>query len=223
MSSTTARIKINEKHFETIVDMDKAISFKKTGVGNDFLEADTIFSDSKKGNVASQDDLTSCFKTTDTQEIAEKIVKDGEILVGQEHRNAEQDKKFNQVVEFLVKNAINPQTQNPHTAERIKSALKQASVNIKNIPVEQQIKDITSAISSILPITIKTRKIKITTPAIHTGKVYGLLNQYKEKENWLENGDLEVVANIPSGILIDFYAQLNSMTHGSALTEEIKE
>jgi ribosome maturation protein Sdo1 len=28
---------------------------------------------------------------------------------------------------------------------------------------------------------------------------------------------------IPSGIIIDFYDKLNSITHGSALTEEIKE
>jgi len=223
MGQTIARIKSNGKHFEIIVDLDKALEFKKTGAGNDFLEADTIFTDSKKGNVASKDDLNSCFKTTDVQAIAEKIVKDGEVLVSQEHRDAEQDKKLNQIIDFLTRNAVDPQTGNPHTAERIKGALNQASINIKNTPIEQQIKDIVTALSTILPIKIKTRKIKITVPATHTGRAYGIFSQYKEKENWLGNGDLEIIANIPSGILIDFYDQLNSVTHGSALTEEIKE
>ena len=47
--------------------------------------------------------------------------------------------------------------------------------------------------------------------------------QYKEEENWLDNGDLQVIASVPSGIIIDFYDKLNSVTHGAALTEEIKE
>ena len=53
--------------------------------------------------------------------------------------------------------------------------------------------------------------------------MYGLVAQYKEKENWLNDGSLEVIVNVPAGIVIDFYDKLNSITHGSALTEEIKE
>jgi len=45
----------------------------------------------------------------------------------------------------------------------------------------------------------------IKIPAEHTGKVYGLVQEYKEKENWLSNGDLEVVVNIPVGLQEDFY------------------
>ena len=88
---------------------------------------------------------------------------------------------------------------------------------------KSEIQDIVKEISTIIPIKIETKKIKITIPAVHTGKVYGLINQYKEEENWLSNGDLEVTLKIPSGIIMDFYDKLNSMTHGSALTEEIKE
>ena len=123
----------------------------------------------------------------------------------------------------MVSNAVDPQTGNPHTAERIRSALEQAHVNIKNVSVENQIKDIVEQINKIIPIKIETKKVKITIPAIHTGKVYGLVNQYKESENWLSNGDLEIVVNVPAGILMDFYDKLNSATHGSALTEEMKE
>ena len=49
-----------------------------------------------------------------------------------------------------------------------------------------------------------------------------MINQYKKEEKWLDNGDLEVIVNVPAGLVMDFYDKLNSVTHGSALTEEIK-
>ena len=58
---------------------------------------------------------------------------------------------------------------------------------------------------------------------MHTGKAYGLLAEYKEKEEWLSNGDLQITLNIPVGIQMEFYDKLNSITHGSAITEEINE
>jgi len=221
--NTTARIKKAGKHFEILVDLDKALAFKKGEGANDFLEADFIFSDAKKGEKASGSDLKEVFGTEDVYEIAGKIVKEGEVLVTQEHRDEEQEKKFKQIVEFLSKNSVDPQTGNPHTSERIKSVLEQAHVNIKNIPIEKQIGEIIEKINSILPIKIETKKVKIVVPAIHTGKVYGIINEYKEKEQWLNNGDLEVVVNIPAGMIMDFYDKLNSVTHGSAVTEEVKD
>jgi len=223
MTNTLARIKQKGKHFEIIVDLDKALSFKKGEPINDFLEGNEIFSDSKKGMKAPVSDLKESFGTDNIQEIAEKIVKSGEVLLTQDHRDEEKEKKYKQVIDFLVNNSIDPQTSNPITGDRIKSALEQAHINIKNIPIENQITDIVEKINKIIPIKIETKKVKMTIPAIHTGKIYGLVNQYKEKENWLSNGDLEVIINVPSGIIIDFYDKLNSATHGSVLTEEIKE
>ncbi len=222
MVSTLARLKRAGKHFEIRVDLDDALKFKKGET--DFLEVegDMIFTDSKKGERASNQDLELAFDTTDINEIAKKIVKNGEVQTTQEHRNAEQEKKFKQVVNFLTTNAIDPKTGNPHTSERIKNALEQSHINIKNIPVENQIKDILGKISAVIPIKLDTKKVKVTIPAIHTGKAYGAITQYKESENWLPDGSLEVIVAVPSGIIIDFYDKLNNVTHGSALTEEIK-
>jgi|SRR3989344_363346 len=222
MTSTLARIKKAGKHFEIMVDTDNALKVKK-GLSN-FVEAegDRIFTDVKKGNAAPSADLMAAFGTTDVAQIAVMIVKGGEVQVNQEHRDAEYDKKIKQVVDFLVTNAIEPKSGHPHTPERIKLALEQAHVNVKNGPIEGQIPEIMEAISSIIPIRIETRKVRITIPAMHTGKAYGVVSQYKENENWKDNGDLEVVVSVPAGILIDFYDKLNSVTHGSALTEEIK-
>ena len=223
MTQTLARIKKAGKNFEIIVDLDEALKFKKGNSSFIDAEGDKIFTDSKKGQVPSTEDLQEAFGTTDKQEIIKTIVKSGEIQTTQEHRNAEQEQKFKQVIDFLSRNAIDPQTRNPHTPERIKSALEQAHINIKNIPIENQIKEIVEEISKIIPIKLETKKIKISIPAIHTGRAYGVVGQYKEDENWMQNGDLQVIVNVPSGIVMDFYDKLNSVTHGSALTAEVKE
>jgi len=223
MTQTTARIKKSGKHFEILVDLDDALKFKKGEISEIDVEGDRIFSDIKQGKVPSTKDLDDAFGTTDVSEVAQRIIREGEVLTTQEHRDAEQEKKFKQVVDFLVNNAVDPQTGHPHTAERIKSSLEQAHVNIKNVPIENQIKEIIESLTKVLPIKIETKKVKITVPAIQTGKVYGLVNQYKEQENWLNDGSLEVIVNIPAGIIMDFYDKLNSMTHGSAVTEEVRE
>jgi ribosome maturation protein SDO1 len=223
MTITTARIKQKGKHFEVIVDLDEALKFKKGLVANFEAENDRVFTNSKRGEVASNSDLESCFGTTNTSEIAKKIVKDGEVLVSQDYRDEEKEKKLKQIVDFLSKNTINPQTGNPHTPERIHKALEEAHTNIKNTPIDSQIKEILEEISKIIPIKIETKRIKVKIPAIHTGKVYSIIAQYKEEENWLNDGSLEVIISIPAGMVMDFYDKLNSATHGSAITEEIKD
>ena len=224
MTSTLARIKKAGKHFEIIVDMDKAIAYKKgQGKVGDFLESTFIFSDTKKGFKAADKDMEEAFGTTDVETIAGKIVKDGEVQVSVEHRNDEKELKIKQVVDFLSKNASDPRSGKPYTPDKIKTAMHEAHVNIKNTPIEQQIKEIVDALSLIIPIKLETKRFKITIPAIHTGKVYGVIGQYKESEDWLDNGDLAVVSKVPAGLVMDFFDKLNSVTHGSALTEEIKE
>lgn len=222
MTQTTARIRRGSKHFEILVDMEDALKFKK-GNGQVILETDKIFLNAKKGDLASREDLEKNFETTDIQKIAETIVKNGEVEVTQEQRSAEQEAKFKQVVDFFSRNAIDPQSGNPLTPERIKNALEQSHIQIKNTSIENQIPEIFDKLSRILPIKIETKKIKITIPAIYTGHAYGLVQQYKDSEDWKNNGDLEVVVKIPAGIILDFYDKLNSITHGSVLTEEIKE
>ena len=223
MTQTLARIKKTGKNFEILVNLDDALKFKKGEISFIEAEGNKIFTDSKKGQVPSSDDLNKAFGTTDTNEIIKTIVKSGEVQLTQEHRDAEQEQKFKQVINFLATNAIDPQTKNPHTPERIKNALEQSHINIKNVPIENQIKEIITEISKIIPIKLETKKVKVIIPAIYTGKAYGVVSQYKEEEKWLDNGDLEIIVSVPSGIVMDFYDKLNSVTHGAALTEDIKE
>lgn len=222
MTETTARLRKAGMDFEILVDLDEALKFKKGESAFLSIGGDRIFRDLKKGNLASKSDLEIAFKTSDVDEVGKIIVKQGDVLTDQLHRDEEKEKKFKQVIDFLSRNAIDPKSGNPITPDRIRLALEQSHVIVKNTPIDSQIPEILEKISSVIPIKIETKKIRIIVPAIQTGKVYGLLSQYKEKENWMNDGSLEAVVSIPAGLTLDFYDKLNSLTHGSALTEEIR-
>ena len=83
--------------------------------------------------------------------------------------------------------------------------------------------EILEQLSKVIPIKIEVKRVKVIIPAMHTGKAYGVISTYKETENWLNDGSLEVVVKVPAGMIMDFYDKLNSITHGSALSEELKE
>lgn len=224
MAQTTARIKKNGKNFEIMVDLDKAVSFRKGDESaSDFFDGDAIFSDAKKGERVSGSDLKSAFGTEDVDEVAKVIVKDGEVLLTQDYRDEEKDQKMNQAVNYFVTNAVDSQTGQPFTEDRIRTALKEAGVNLKNVPVEDQAMEILEKLSKIVPIKLETKKVKLVIPAAYTGGAYGVINPYKEDEKWLDNGDLEVTVAVPSGALFGFYDKLNSITHGACVSEEVNE
>lgn len=225
MGDTVARLRVGSLIFETMVDLDNALKFKK-GMPvsiNDIIRDQTVYMDLKKGLKAGSGDLKKSFGTDNFEEVVAKIVKKGEVEVTQEHRDAETDRRRKQIVDFLIKNAVDSRTNRPFTPDMIENALNQSGVKIENKAFEGQINDILEKLRKILPIKIETKKLLIRIPAEHTGRVYGIIQEYKEKENWLNDGSLEVVLNLPIGLQSDFYDKLNSITHGSAITKEIKE
>ena len=224
MSNVEARIKIKGKQFEILVDLDKALQMKK-GVNvsiENVLAIDEIFYDVKKGLKISNADLVNFFGTEDKREAAKKIIMNGEIQLPAEYRAKLQEDKVKQVVDFLSKNAIDPSTGKPHSLTRIQDAVEKSGVKIDNKPIQEQIPKILEEVRKILPIKIETKKIKLRIPAIYTGHVYSLIKEYKEKEEWLNNGDLEVIINLPAGLQIEFYDKLNHACHGNVISEEIK-
>ncbi len=224
MPNVPAKLSIKGKRYEILVDVDGAILVrqgKPVSMAN-VVVSECVFHDMKKGLRASEKDLTADFGTGEIGVIAERIIKNGEVNIPQEYRDSERENKIKQVIDFLSKNAMDPATGKPHTPARIKSAIESAGVSLDNRPVEEQISKVLDKIRPIIPIKIETKKLSIMIPAIHTGKVYGLITEYKEKEEWLNNGDLNVVINLPAGMQMSFYDKLNAVTHGSAIVKELK-
>ena len=221
MPNVEARIRIKEKHYEIMVDLDEALKIKNNQ-GNiaSALQSNQIYYNLKEGNIASKSDLQTAFGTSDVFKVAEQIIKRGEVQKTQEYRNTEKEKKVKQVVDLILRNATD-QHGRPYTEERLRTAINEIHFSFDNSPVEKQMNSVIAKLKEIIPIKIETKRIKLTIPARYTGQVYGLLQENKESEEWLSNGNLQAVMNIPAGLLMDFYDKLNSITHGAVQSEEI--
>ncbi len=217
-----ARIKAKGKEYEISVDFDEAMRIKQ-GSGNvmSALNGNSVYLDAKKGNVAPNSELIAAFGTSDVFVIAERILKYGEIQKPQEFREAEREAKIKRVIDLIVRNAVD-QHGRPYTEDRIRKAIHEAHYNFDNRTAEQQMAEVLEKIKTVIPIKIETKKIRLRIPARFSGQIYGLLKDYKESEEWMPNGDLQVVMNIPSGMQLDFYDKLNGITHGAVVSEELK-
>jgi ribosome maturation protein SDO1 len=222
MVQTTARVKKGGKHFEVLVDLDEAMKVRKDeGNINAAVLTDAIFHNLKSGEHAGVREMEEAFDSSDFVTVAEKIIKEGEVVRTAESMKGEHDKMYKQVVDFLVRNAVSPEGR-PYTPDRIMKALGEAHVNVKNKPVESQVSEIIDQLSRVLPLKIETKKVRLIVPALHTGKAYGIVKEFMISEDWKNNGDLEVVVEVPAGLVMDFYDKVNSATHGSVMSEEVK-
>lgn len=221
MVYVTARKKVKGLQYEISVDFDEAMKLKD-GSGNisSALNSNAIFTDLNKGMKASNNELDNAFGTSDLYEVAEKIIKDGEVQKPQEFRDAEKEARIKKVVDLILKNAVD-QHGKPYTEDRIKRAIEEIHYNFDNRPADQQMMEVVEKLKPIIPISVHLKKLKIKIPARFTGQVYGLLKDYKQSEEWLANGDLEAIVNVPAGMQIDFYDKLNGVTHGSVHSEEV--
>ncbi len=221
-----ARLKKNGKDFEILVDCDKALEFKK-GKGNvdDVVAVDSIFKDVKKGEHAKEHDLQEIFNTTDFKKIAEIIIKEGEIQVTKEHMGKEREEKFKKIVGIIHRNAVDPKTGLPHPPLRIENAMKEAKVNIDDTKTaEQQVENILEKLRPIIPVKFELHELELIIPNKYAGSSYHVLKKYGKllKENWLGNGDLKVLIEIPGGIQDDFFSELNKVCHGEVESKQVK-
>jgi len=219
MPQVLARIKKTGKEFEILVDLDSALAFKKNKTGSN----QNILSDSKKGVHAPSKDLEKSFGSTDIFKIAEEIILHGEVQLPIEYRKKEREEKYKRVVDILSKTCIDPKTGLPHTPSRILSALEYAGINIAdNRSVEEQIPEIIEKLLPIIPLKYEIKKILVKIPPIYVAQAYSLLKNYKEKEEWLNDGSLSCVISIPAALQSEFYSKLNHITHGNSITQELK-
>ena len=220
---TTARITKQGKHYEILVDLEEALKVKKgEGNINSAVLTDAIFHNLKSGEHASVDDLEKNFGTGDPTEVAEKIIKSGEVVKTTESLNKEQEQKYKQVVDILVRSAVGPEGR-PYTPDRIMKALHEAHINVKNKPIDEQLGEIIDHLRKVLPLQIESKRVKLRIPVLCAAKAYGVVKEYIKEEAWQNNGDLDCVVEVPTALIMDFYDRLNNMTHGSVISEEIKK
>lgn len=211
-----ARYSKNKKNFEILVDCEKAMDFKKGKISDvrEVLLAFEVFKNAKTGERAG--DLKETFGTDDIYEIAEKIIKHGEIQLSAEYRRKVMEEKKKEIISLIAKNAIDPKTNMPIPPKRIELAMEQAGVRIDPfLPAEEQVKDVVDAICTIMPIRVEERRFYFKIPAKYTGKVFNILKLGRiVKEEWKSDGSLEVEVQISVSAQDELLEKLNKLTRG---------
>jgi ribosome maturation protein SDO1 len=219
-----ARLEKDGTKFEVLVDPDGA---QKMRDGQEvdlpsILAAEEIFKDSKKGDRAADENIKKAFGTSDILEVAKQIVLHGEIQLTTDQRKRMQEAKRMQIVAYIARNAINPQTKAPHPPARIELAMKEAKCSIDPFkPVEVQVKDILDKLRPLIPIRFEKVKVAIRMSGEDYGKTYSDLKGIGTiiNEEWQANGNWIGIIEIPGGLQGELVEKLNKKTKGKVETK----
>ncbi|MBD3202871.1 ribosome assembly factor SBDS [Candidatus Woesearchaeota archaeon] len=223
-----AKIKKGGQTFEVIIDPDKIIEFKekKKVETREILRYEKIFSDAKKGFLASEKDLKSIFGTSDPIQVGKNILDKGEIQFTQEYRDKIRKEKKKRIIDIITRNAIDPQTKLPHPKTRIEAAFEEANIKIDEIKdAESQVDDIVTDLRPIIPIKFSKKEIQIKIGPKHAPKAYSVVDRMAKIkfDNWQTDGSWVCNVEIPAGIQNEFFDKLNKLTHGEIESKVISE
>jgi ribosome maturation protein SDO1 len=217
--ATVARLESHGERFEILVDPNQA-ALVRQGQNveiEDVVAALNVFGNSSKATRASDEALMKVFHTTDFETVARRIIEKGEIHLTSDQRKHMVEEKRRQVVTFIARNAVNPQTGHPHPPHRIEMAMEEARVNIDPFKhLDEQVKETVKALRPLLPIRFEELRLAIKIPGDFAAKAYGDIaaGSTMEKDEWLKDGSWVCVVRIPAGIQIEFYDLINKLTKG---------
>jgi len=217
--SVVARLESFGERFEILVDPEKAALVRQGQPVEieDVVAALNVFGNSSKATRASDEALMKVFHTTDFNTVARKIIEKGEIHLTADQRKQMIEEKRRQVVNFIARNSVNPQTGHPHPAHRIEMAMEEARVNIDPFKhLDEQVKETVKALRPLLPIRFEELRLAIKIPPENAARAYGDIAaaSVMEKDEWLKDGSWVCVVRIPAGIQVEFYDLINKLSKG---------
>lgn len=212
--------------FEIVIDPEKAIAARhgKADI-REAVRVPKVFSDAKKGMLASEQRMQAVFGTAEPLEVARQIINDGDIQVTAEYRAQLREQKRRQVIEFVRRNGVDPRTHTPHPAARIEAAMDEAKVRIDEFkPADAQVHDVIKALRPILPIKFETKEIELVIPAQYASKAYSVIKQFGKllADQWQNDGSWKGTLEIPGGLEQELYDKLNALTHGEVIAKVLK-
>lgn len=226
--AVVARLESHAERFELLVDPDEASRFKQGEPIEieDIVAALNIFENASRGDRASDETLQKVFGTLDFPTIAKKIIEKGEIhLTSEQRRHLIADKR-KQVVNFIARNAVNPQTGYPHPPTRIEMAMEEARVNIDPFRhLDELVKDTMKALRPLIPIRFEELRLAVKIPPDYAAKAYPEIQSGSviEKDEWQRDGSWVCVVRIPAGIQNEFYTTINRVTKGEGEVKKLNQ
>lgn len=217
--AVVARWVVGGNHFEVLVD-PLAVQAVKNGTEIDLekrLRQDCIYKDAKKGDKISDEFLLKQFNTTDVVAIAKQIILLGEVQITTDQRRAMTETKRRQIVDFIARNAINPQTGAPHPAARISAALDEAKFHVDPFKDEEtQAKEALDKLRPLIPIRLEHVKVRVRVQAAMYPKIISDIKALGHilEEEWGTDGSWTGVVDIPGGAQADLQERLKGKTKG---------
>ena len=224
---TTVKLSIAGDHFEILVNPDSALSFKqgRNVEPSAVIAVDEVYSDSRKGLRASSEKLKQHFGTDDHARAALEVLRRGELNLTQDQRKKLTDEKRKAIVAAISKNFVDPRTLVPHPPTRIEQAMQEARISVDPFQdPNEQMKGVVDALRTILPLKSEKIKLQVKVAAQYTGQAIGVLKSFGEilKEDWLADGTLSAIVEIPAGGQPGLLDRLGSTTKGAAQVAVVK-
>jgi ribosome maturation protein SDO1 len=226
--AVVARLESHGERFELLVDPTQAGRFRHGEELDleDVVAALNIFENASRAERASDEALMKAFHTTVFEEVAPQIIRKGEIHLTSEQRRQMIADKRRQVVAFIARNAVNPQTGLPHPPQRIEMAMEEARVNVDPFRhLDELVKDTIKALRPILPIRFEELRLAVRIPAENAARAYADIAAAAtiEQDEWQRDGSWICVVRIPAGIQNDFYSLVNRLGKGDAEVRKLKQ
>lgn len=226
-SINVARLKKGSETFEVVIHPELALQFRKSQTPpiNEVVVYPKVFSDARKGMLASETRMQVVFGTSDALEVATHIVTKGDVNLTAEYKHQLQEQKTRRVIELIHRSGVDPKTKLPHPITRIEAAMKEAKAHIDAFrPAEMQVSDVLKMLRPILPIKFVVKEIEVTLPGAVASKAYPVVKQFGKllQESWNNDGSWRGVLEVPGGMEQDLYDRLNKIAHGEVSAKVLR-
>ncbi|ABK78160.1 exosome complex subunit [Cenarchaeum symbiosum A] len=224
VDTTVVKFSHEGDKFEIIVKPDPALDYK-LGRKKDLssvLVSDEIYSDSSKGTKPPDEKLEKAFGTTDPAKIAEIILLKGDFNLTTDQRRRMVEEKRRQIIEYIAKTFVDPRSHLPHPPLRIEQAMKDGKVSVDpHKDAAEQAKGIVEKLRGIIALKSENLDLEITIPAQYAAQSYSVLKSVGslKSEEWLQNGSLKAILEIPAAARPGVIDRLGSITKGTATVE----
>ncbi|HKW05134.1 MAG TPA: ribosome assembly factor SBDS [Nitrososphaerales archaeon] len=218
---STVRLALEGEHFEILVNPDPALDFKmgkKIDISQ-VVAVDEVYVDASKGLRVPADKLQKHFKTSNFSQIAETILRKGDLNLTTDQRRRLVEEKRKQIVANIARNYVDPRTGLPHPPLRVEQAMSEVRISIDPFrDTAEQTKLIIEELRSILPLKSERIRMMIKIPSQYSSQSFGALKGAGEiiKEDWGSDGGLSVIIEIPAGVHATLLDRLGSITKGTA-------
>ena len=202
--SVLARMEKGGKRYEIMVDPDLVDDWRNDPDSvelGDLLAIEDVFHNARDGERPTSDAIDSTFGSQDLMVITKTILEKGSIQLTTNQRKAIVDTKRQAIIHYVASNAVDPKTKLPHPRQRIELALDESRYAVDPFKsVDSQVKDVLDILRPLIPLSFETCRLAFRITGKSYGSVSQLLREYKQKEEWLSNGDWACVVEIPAAM-----------------------